>query len=289
MPTSAGHGGRNSEPGGYKPGGASGHGLLGILSRSEKRKVAEISERKCIARRHDASSIALNADPGALVIDSPLQSRRSSAPCFFRFVSSFRCPVTSYQNQTLRIAPRSFDRRCRLAAQQPSDADPNEPETHLFDETFGGEECAAENCEPANNTSRMGPCNTFSCCRGGARCRKFQTRCRDVHPPHGKRLNFRTFGRRESRRTTAAWCPKKNLGPRHAKVRIGVGAAAIRIRYCHMCGFCARFLYVAFHLPAWLKGFCAVADLLQRRHRQRLSRFNRLRVGRCVRSERNAR
>jgi hypothetical protein len=37
-----------------------------------KRNVAEIFERKCIARWRDASS---NADPSALIINSPLQSR----------------------------------------------------------------------------------------------------------------------------------------------------------------------------------------------------------------------
>ena len=93
------------KPGSYEPGGASGHRLFGILKRSEKRKVAKVSERKRIARWRDASSIAVDADPSALVIHSPLQSRRVRRLGFSSFVSSFRCPVTSYQNQTLRSCP----------------------------------------------------------------------------------------------------------------------------------------------------------------------------------------
>jgi hypothetical protein len=68
--------------GGYEPGGASGHRLFGILKRSEKRKVAANRERKRIARWRDASSIALDADPSALVILAPCKKPPSSAPQF---------------------------------------------------------------------------------------------------------------------------------------------------------------------------------------------------------------
>ena len=43
--------------------------------------------------------------------------------------------------------------------------------------------------------------------------------------------------------------------------RIEVATVTMTLRCCHTCGFLARFLYVAFHLPAWLKGFCVVAVL----------------------------
>lgn len=46
---------------------------------------------------------------------------------------------------------------------------PNEPGTHLFDETFGGEECAAERCERRENTCRIRPCNTVACCADSLR------------------------------------------------------------------------------------------------------------------------
>src|ERR1043165_200563 len=69
-------------------------------------------------------------------------------PRYLSFVSSLSPPVTNDQNQTLRICPTAVPGRCpQSAAQQPSDAGPNRPETHLLDETFGGEEYAAENCE----------------------------------------------------------------------------------------------------------------------------------------------
>jgi len=67
VPAEAG-GGCSSGPGVQEPGGASHHRLLGILSRSGKKEIVEIVERKGIAPWHDAASIASNANPGALII-----------------------------------------------------------------------------------------------------------------------------------------------------------------------------------------------------------------------------
>ena len=59
------------------------HRLAGIFSRLEKREIAEIVERKCIAPWHDAVSIASDADPSKLNINGPLQSRRTMAALWF--------------------------------------------------------------------------------------------------------------------------------------------------------------------------------------------------------------
>jgi len=177
MPASAGTVDASSKQGLQEPGGASRRRLSGILKQFEKTDIAEIIACKCIAPRNDAGSIALDANPIALVINSPLQSHRAPVPWFSELFRPFRCSVTSYQNQKLRILPRGRPRPVLpSAAQQPSDAGSNEPETHLVDETFGGEECAAENCEPANNTSHIGRRNSFSRRERAGRSSKCMTR-----------------------------------------------------------------------------------------------------------------
>jgi hypothetical protein len=71
------------------------------------------------------------------------------------------------------------------------------------------------------------------------------------------------FDRSDRDRTIGAPCSKKiSLGSRRMQ-DFRVGNVTMMLRYCHTCVFLARFLYVAFHLPAWLKGFCAVAGSSQ--------------------------
>jgi hypothetical protein len=74
-----------------------------------------------------------------------------------------------------------------------------------------------------------------------------------------KRLNSRTFDLGAARVITAARALKKTFVTYGARQRIEVSAVTMMLRYCHTCGFCARFLQVAFQLARWLKGFCAVA------------------------------
>ena len=143
MPAEAG-GGRSSGSGVQEPGGASHHRLLGFLSRSGKTEFPERLERKCIVAWRDAALMASSADPGALIINRPpgKSSRIGDAryPFLFR---PFRRLLRVTRTRHCDFAPRPFpDRRCRSSARQPSDAGPNGPETHLLDETFGGEECA---------------------------------------------------------------------------------------------------------------------------------------------------
>ena len=126
---------------------------------------------------------------------------------------------------------------------------------HLVDETFGGEECAAENCEPGENTWRDRARNIFSPRRRRMRVAKF-------HSPHrsrGKRLNLRTFGRSHSCRMMGGRCPKKNSTRRRQTQDFRVALVTMTLTHCRTCAFRARFFYVAFHLGPWLKGFCAVA------------------------------
>ena len=182
---------------------------------------------------------------------------RWRCPVINGFVSSLSPPVTSHQNQTLRRLPRGRSRPVLpFFAQQPSDADSNEPETSSsVDETFGGEECAAENCEPRENTWRDRARNTFSPRRRRMRVAKF-------HSPHrsrGKRLNLRTFGRSHSCRTMGGRCPKKISTRRRQMQDFRVALVTMMLTHCRTCAFRARFFYVAFHLGPWLKGFCAVA------------------------------
>ena len=72
--------------------------LAGVLGTKEKLEI-EMRDRFCIARRrHDAIVSALNADPAALVIKSPLQSHRaaSAMPCLSLVVFvPCACPVTT--------------------------------------------------------------------------------------------------------------------------------------------------------------------------------------------------
>ena len=67
---------------GYELGGTSCDRPGGILNRTGKRESAEILDCKCIAAWRDAAAVGLDADPGALIISSPLQSHRrnSDAP-----------------------------------------------------------------------------------------------------------------------------------------------------------------------------------------------------------------
>ena len=58
---------------------------------------------------------------------------------------------------------------------------------------------------------------------------------------------------------TAATHAKKNFAAKRADARIEVAGVTMMLRYCHTCGFRARFLSLAFHFPAWLKGFLDVA------------------------------
>src|SRR2546426_4167207 len=51
---------------------------------------------------------------------------------------------------------------------------------------------------------------------------------------------------------------KKNSGVKRADAGIEVAAVTMLLRYCHTCGFLARFSCVAFNFPAWLKGFFTV-------------------------------
>src|ERR1043165_1457454 len=132
MPAKRRHGGRRRN-GPYEPGGASCDRLVGILSRHEKRAVAEIFECKCIARWHDATVIASDADPAAFVISSPLQGHRNEgdAPVIY---SCFIPRAVLYEildHDIANLPLGRLDRCCLLAAHQPSDAGPNEPETHL--------------------------------------------------------------------------------------------------------------------------------------------------------------
>ena len=177
MPANAGMVDASSEQGFQEPGGASRHRLSGILSRFETTEGAEIIECKCIARWHDANSIALDADPTALVINSPLQSDRARCLVFLNLFLPFRCPVTSYQNQTLRMLPRGRpDRCCRLprnSLRTPAQMSRKPISSMRHSEARS---CAAENCEPANNTSRIGLRNTFSQREGRARSRKSEMR-----------------------------------------------------------------------------------------------------------------
>jgi hypothetical protein len=126
---------------------------------------------------------------------------------------------------------------------------------HLVDETFGGEECAAENCEPRENTWRDRARNIFSPRRRRTRVVKFHS------PPRscGKRLNLRAFGRSDSCRMTRGRCSKK-IWPRRRRTQdFRVALVTMTLTHCRTCAFRARFFYVAFHLGPWLKGFCAVA------------------------------
>ena len=61
------------EAGRYQPGGASCDRLAAILGRSGNNESVEIRDCKCIAAWRDAAVIALDADPGAFIINSPLE------------------------------------------------------------------------------------------------------------------------------------------------------------------------------------------------------------------------
>ena len=90
--------------------------------------------------------------------------------CFIPCVALYELRIT-----TLQTLPLGRPDRCRrLAARQPSDASPMDRRPHLADETFGGEECAAENCEREKNTCRRRARNIFSSRRGLARAIKLQ-------------------------------------------------------------------------------------------------------------------
>ena len=108
MPASAGTVDASSEQGLQEPGGPSRRRLSGILMQFEKTDIAEIIACKCIAPCHDAGSIALDANPTALVINSPLQSHRAPVPWFSKFVSSLSLSCYELpEPDTANIAPRS--------------------------------------------------------------------------------------------------------------------------------------------------------------------------------------
>ena len=169
---------------------------------------------------------------------APWKSPHAGDAPLSMFVSSLSPPVTSHQHQTSRLCPAAVPGRCcRSSAQQPSDAGSNEPETHLVDEAFGGEEYAAEKSEPAKNTWRERACNIFSPRRGRTRVTKFDA----PHLSSSKRLKFRTFGRRDSCRRIGEHCSKKNL-PRSTRTRdSGVTSVTMTLTHCHTCAFLARF------------------------------------------------
>jgi hypothetical protein len=167
--------------------------------------------------------------------------------CFIPCVALYELRIT-----TLQTLPLGRPDRCRrLAARQPSDASPMDRRPHLADETFGGEECAAENCEREKNTCRRRARNIFSSRRGLARAIKLQP----PRQPRGKRLNSRTFGRSDSCRMIGGRCSKK-IPPKSRRTQdFRVASVTMTLTHCHMCGFLARFFYVAFDLAPWLKGF----------------------------------
>jgi hypothetical protein len=70
---------------------------------------------------------------------------------------------------------------------------PKWPETHLIDETFGGEEYAAENCEPEKQITPQECVQYFLA--SGVRCtrQKIASVARALVTPGSKRLNLRTF------------------------------------------------------------------------------------------------
>src|SRR3954454_17020816 len=181
---------------------------------------------------------------------------RWRCPVINAFVSSLSPPVTSHQNQTLRRLPRGRSRPVLpFFAHSLRTPTQTSRRPHLVDETFGGEECAAENCEPGENTWRDRARNIFSPRRRRTRVVKFHS------PPRscGKRLNLRAFGRSDSCRMTRGRCSKK-IWPRRRRTQdFRVALVTMTLTHCRTCAFRARFFYVAFHLGPWLKGFCAVA------------------------------
>src|SRR5262245_7024465 len=66
---------------------------------------------------------------------------------------------------------------------------------------------------------------------------------------------------------TRATRSKKNSSHNERSGGIKVATVTMMLRYCHTCGFLARFPSLAFYFSAWLKGFC----LLRCRHTQSLS------------------
>jgi hypothetical protein len=106
--------------------------LAGVLGTKEKLEI-EMRDRFCIARRrHDAIVSALNADPAALVIKSPLQSHRaaSAMPCLSLVVFvPFACPVTMneiHDTADLPLDRSRIDLGAHISARQPSAAGSNE-------------------------------------------------------------------------------------------------------------------------------------------------------------------
>ena len=70
---------------------------------------------------------------------------------------------------------------------------PKWPETHLIDETFGGEECAAENCEPEKQITPEESVQYFLASGVRCTCQKIASVARALVTLGGKRLNLRTF------------------------------------------------------------------------------------------------
>src|ERR1043166_595353 len=139
--------------------------LSGVLGPERDREIIGISGCRRIAHRHDAAVIAWNADPVALLIKSPLQSRHS-AICG-ALLSLVVVPLCALLRETkihdTTIAPRPFpaDAR-RLRARQPSDGRLKQTGAHLVDEVLRRGVRVARNREQENNTSHAGVRNIFS-------------------------------------------------------------------------------------------------------------------------------
>ena len=131
---------------------------------------------------------------------------------------------------------------------------------HLADETFGGEECAAEKTASRESIHASKKCATSSRALSSQRaCEKILSVRRVRCALSTKHLNSRVFEATTKCLVTAARRVKKNINGKRAQAGIEVANVTLLLRYCHTCGFRARFFSLAFHFPAWLKGFCAVA------------------------------
>src|SRR3954452_18619436 len=156
----------------------------------------------------------------------------------------FRRLLRATRTRHCDVCPAAVpDRCCRSSRNSLRTPTQTSRRPHLVDETFGGEECAAEDCEPRENTWRDRARNIFSPRRSRTRVVKFHS------PPRsrGKRLNLRTFGRSHSCRTIGLQCPKK-MSPRRRRTRdFRVILVTMMLTHCRTCALRVRFFYVAVH------------------------------------------